>query len=143
MYAVYEGIKHGNRFISSLSTSEEEACKIDTGEVAYRILHKAPTIEECQAYLFGDNNQNVNYSNEQRDLLVKFLNRIVHCGALESIYSQLSKGEKNLVLHPFDKKLLAVCITMFLKKLELTPQNDFSEMEQLELRMIYYTLMLT
>lgn len=144
MFAVYEGLKHGNRFISSLSTSEEEACKRDTGETVYRILYKAPTIEECQTFLFGNQNEKVNFNNEQRDLLVKFLNRIVHCGTLERIYSQLGDGENNLILDTWGKRLLAGSIDMFLKLLELNPtQKDFSEKEKMDLKMIYFTLILT
>jgi hypothetical protein len=50
-FVLLEGIKHGNRFITS-NTPGEDVTKLRDGTVAYRVLGYAKTIEDAQANLF-------------------------------------------------------------------------------------------
>ena len=53
-YIMLQGLKLGNRFITSndITESEEEKCKLNTGETVYRILGYADSIEEAQHKLW-------------------------------------------------------------------------------------------
>lgn len=51
-FVLLEGIKHGNRFISSY-TPGEDPTKSAAGETWYRVLGYASSVEEAQRKLFG------------------------------------------------------------------------------------------
>jgi hypothetical protein len=54
-FAVYKGLEHGNRFISSYNNTktEDENCRSAEGELWYEIVGWAKTIEEAQEICFG------------------------------------------------------------------------------------------
>jgi hypothetical protein len=71
-YAVYEGLKEGNRFISSF-TGDGNDDKLDDGTIAYKILYTGNSIKECQEFLFGVHHNTFTFNEEQIEILQEAL----------------------------------------------------------------------
>jgi len=145
-FAVFHGLKNGNKFISSIheGESDEESCKMDDGTIVYEILFKANSIPECQDFLFGKDNSIVNFTNEERDMIAIILGSFSFSleGDLAKIRYALKKGQNTLNLSEFQKRILSVAIRAYLECITPEEKRDIPDRRSMELNAIAFRLFL-
>jgi hypothetical protein len=144
MFAVFEGLKHHNRFYSTLREGEtdEQACKLDTGKTAYKILFKSESDTECQDFLFGKNNEIVNFDEEQRKQLLHVLEQFSLGAEPANIRSMLRNGQNIFHLEKEDKMFLAAAIKAYCECNNPSEEDTVALMKDLDLKQLMFRLIL-
>lgn len=142
-FAVFEGLKQKNRFISLIDgRTDEEACKLQDGTVAYRILYKGSSIPECQKFLFGENNEIVNFDEDDRLILLQVLDKFTLAGEPANIRALLRSGQNVFHLGEMDKRVLALAIKTYREVFPPNENDPDAMLKDMDLGQLFYRLIL-